>query len=119
MARRGVTEKRPIDLSVEIFAGIFVDRRRIHLFEPVVIVIPLLEHERHPSDLILYADKPQLGISVEDSIENQLKKRIDDFLELQIHAAPIGLDARSLVPEHGFLMVAMSSEDMQIDRHVE
>src|SRR4029077_18833372 len=119
MARRSVTEKRPVDLSVEIFVGIFRDRRRIHALEPVVIIIPLLEHERHPSDFILDANEPELGISVQDSIENQFKKRIDDFLELEIHAASIGLNTRSLIPEDGFLVVAMSGEDMQIDRHVE
>src|SRR4029434_3642809 len=117
--RGSISEKRPIDLTVKIFARIFRNRRRIYSLEPVVIVIPLLQHERHPSDLVFNADESKLGISLHDSKEDQFKKRIDDFLELQIHAAPIGLDARSLVPEHGFLMVAMSGEDMQIYRHVE
>src|SRR4029453_4614069 len=117
--RGGVAEKRPIDLTVKIFAGIFRNRRRIHFFESVVIVIPLLQHERHPTDLVFNADESKFGISLHDSKEDQFKKRIDDFLELQIHAAPIGLDARSLIPEHSFLVVAMSGEDMQIHRHVE
>src|SRR5919109_2400856 len=118
MARHRIAEKRSIHLAVEIFAGIFRDRRRIHFFETIVIVIPLLQHERHPTDLVLYADKAKLRVALQDSVKDQLKKSVRDFLELEVDAASIGLDSGPFLTEHGFLMIAMSREDVQIDGHI-
>src|SRR5207247_5080493 len=81
MPRHGVSEERPIDLTVEIFAGVFRNRRRIHTLESVVIVIPLLQHKRHPTDLVLHTDESKLRVAFQNSIKDKLKKSIRNLLD--------------------------------------
>src|SRR5207247_6322535 len=119
MPRHGVTEKRPIDLAVEIFTGVFRNRRRIHTLESIVIVIPLLQHKRHPTDLVLHTDESKLRVALQNSVKDKLKKSIRNLLELEVNAASVLLDPLPLLTEHGFLVVAMPGKDMQVDGHVQ
>ena len=119
MPRHGVSEERPIDLTVEIFAGVFRNRRRIHTLESVVVVIPLLQHKRHPTDLVLHTDESKLRVALQNSVKDKLKKSIRNLLELEVNAASVVLDPRPLLTEHGFLVVAMPGKDMQVDGHVQ
>src|ERR1043165_3260561 len=64
MAGDCIAEKRPEDLALEIFARIFVDRQRVYAFEPIVVIVPLLQHERGPADFVFDADESQLRITV-------------------------------------------------------
>src|SRR5918994_4175670 len=79
VTRGGVAEEGPENLSLEKFTGIFGDRQRIHAAESSVIIIPLLQHERHPADLIFYADELKLGITFQDPVEDQFKEGIDNL----------------------------------------
>src|ERR671912_2301048 len=79
VTRGGVAEEGAEDLSLEKFAGIFGDRQRIHAAESPVIIIPLLQHERHPADLIFYTDELELGVTLQDAIEDQFKEGVDDL----------------------------------------
>src|SRR5688500_16592661 len=73
----GVSEESAKDLSLEKFAGILGDRQRIYAAESPVIIIPLLQHEGHPANLIFYADELELGITLQDAVEDQFKEGVD------------------------------------------
>src|SRR5688572_13573252 len=115
----GVAEESAKDLSLEKFAGILGDRQRIHAAESPVIIIPLLQHEGHPADLIFYADELELGITLQDAVEDQFKEGIDDLFKLQIDATAVGFDSGSFVAEHRLLVVAVPGENVQVNRQIQ
>ena len=110
-----IVEEAGVNLIFDEAARIARDRRRVLLFEAIIIIIPLLKHPGHPAALVFYRNHFELGMALEDAVENNLKEAIRDVHQLEIHAAAIALDALSVF----VLVVAVTGQDVEAYRRVE
>src|SRR5882762_4553692 len=76
VASYGVVEERAVDLAVEVEAWRLRDRRRVRLAEAAVVVVPLLEEEGNPADLVLNVHDLELRETLEDAVENHVEEGV-------------------------------------------
>ena len=74
-----IVKETGIDLIFYKTAGITGDRRRVLLFETIVIVVPLLKHPGHPAALVFHRDDFELGIPFKHAVMDDLEERVGDI----------------------------------------
>src|ERR1044072_194164 len=109
-----IVEETGINLIFDEAARIARDRRRILLFEAIVIIIPLLKHPGHPAALVFYRNHFELGMALENAVENNLEEAIGDVHQLEIDTAAVALDALSVF----ILVVAVPGQYVETHRRV-
>src|SRR5262249_47038876 len=107
-----IVEETGINLIFDEAARIARDRRRVLLFEAIVIVVPLLKHPGHPAALVFYGHNLELGVALEYAVENNFKQPIGDVHQLEIDTATVALDALSVF----ILVIAVSRQYVETYR---
>ena len=59
-----------VHLTPKILARLHTDGKRFDLICPPVVIVPLLQHERNPTNLVLHDYDFQSGIPLQNSIKN-------------------------------------------------
>src|SRR5690349_6681924 len=109
-----IVEETGINLIFDEAARIARDRRRVLFFEPIVVIIPLLKHPGHPAALVFYGHYFELGVALENTVENDFKQTIGDVHQLEIDTAAVALDTLSAF----ILVVAVPGQYVEADRRV-
>src|SRR5579862_1895851 len=117
-----VVEKGRRHLLGEILARLSLDGYRVAPQVSMEVVIPLLDVERDPSDLVFNRDQLEARVAIEDPIEDKFEDCVSHIQRLQVHTHPIALLSR-VAPDHALrrsvLVVAVPSDDVEAQRHVE
>src|ERR1044071_9126144 len=100
MAADRVVEERRIHLAVEIFARELFDREALAIRAvALVVVVPLLEQERNPADLVLDQDDLQARETLQNAGEDQLVEAVNGLEELRVDA--VGLEREAAFSQIG------------------
>jgi hypothetical protein len=65
-----VLDESNVNLPMKILAGFHTDGKRFDLICSPIVIVPLLQHERNPADLVLHDDDFQSGIPIQNSIKD-------------------------------------------------
>src|SRR5579885_3067441 len=68
-----ILEERAIDMLVEDFAWLALDRHRAVATKPIEVVVPLLQHEGQPANLAFGQQQAQFGMAIERPGENEIE----------------------------------------------
>ena len=109
-----IVEEAGVNLIFDEAARIACDRRRVLLFETIIIIIPLLKHPGHPAALVFDRDNLEFGMPFENSVKDDLEQSVGNVHQLEIDAAAVPLDALSVF----VLVVAVTRQDVKADRRV-
>src|SRR6266571_1703215 len=78
------------------------------------VLVPFMNVERHPSNLVLDIDKFEAGESLHDPAEYQIEQRVGRVVQLRINGSAIGVESFPFIPA-----VIESGEYVQVDWHVQ
>jgi hypothetical protein len=65
-----VLYKGDVNLPPKILAGLHSNGKRFDFICPPVVIVPLLQHERNPANLILHDDDFQSRIALQNSVKD-------------------------------------------------
>ena len=116
MPAHRVVEERRVHLAVEVFARLTIDRQLVRLGEAPVVVVPLLQVEGDPANLVLHDHDLQPREAVQHTVKDQIEERVGGLGRLQVHAAAVVLRAS---PRLELLAVVVAGQDMKADRHLQ
>ena len=121
MTAHAVVEEGRVNVLVEVFAGRTPeDGLGAATRVPLEVVIPLLQQEGHPPDLVFNEDQLEPGEALEDPGEDEVVERVHGLGHLLIYAieADVSGDIARRGIADGLGVVAVAAEDVQVDGHI-